>query len=72
MEIINYKKLNIKVKIIATKKIGLVVGKQQDFWGQIFWIVKVGREVYPFKVEEFKYVSSAKILIDTNENTSVF
>jgi len=58
MEFLNYKKLNIKVRILETRKIGKVVGRQQDFWGQNFWIVKLGREIYPFKKEEFKFISS--------------
>ena len=58
MEYINYKKLNIKVRVLSLKKNGVVLARQPDFYNNLFWIVKIGREIMPFKTEELKFISS--------------
>lgn len=42
-----------EVRIFATGNIGLVVGHQLDLTGQIWYIVRIGRKDYPFKIEDF-------------------
>jgi hypothetical protein len=60
MEYVNFKKLNIKVRILSLKKNGVILGEQLDFWGNKYFIIKVGRLILPFKQGDFKYISHKK------------
>lgn len=47
---------NVKVRILETKKFGILCGSQNDFFGNLWYFVRVKGEVLPYKITEFRYI----------------
>jgi hypothetical protein len=57
----DYKLLKIRVLILATGKRGLIISRQVDFWNRVYFLVKVGRDIQPYLIEEFKYLNHSTL-----------
>lgn len=58
------KDLNIIVRILETRKKGQVMFRQLDFFGTVFYGVKVGAKTLLYKLEDFKMISYDKTKLD--------
>lgn len=48
----------LRVRVLSLKKNGLLVGSQFDFFGEVFYVVLIGKNIYHFKKDEIKIINS--------------